>query len=153
MTDHLTLALKPNPADLILSARDAHIGALYLGSVSALTPEFLAKHKISMVVSMTKVKPVPSVLHFQYPIPDHRSANIAMQHIIPRIISKIHAHRVAGHNVLVHCYAGMHRAPTVVAQYLQRYEGHSVDSAVKLIRSARPLAFIDGNTFDLKYYF
>jgi protein-tyrosine phosphatase len=91
--------------------------------------------------------------HYQFYVPDERSANNTLQQMMPHITSIIHAHRLAGRNVLVHCYAGMHRAPTVVAQYLQRYEGHTVDSAVKHIRSARPIAFIDGNTFDLKYYY
>lgn len=141
-----------NPADLIVG-RSGAMGALYLGSVSSLTPEFLSKHRISVVVSMTMVKKIPGLTHLQYPIPDHRSSNDAMQQMMPRIISNIHAHRKAGHNVLVHCYAGIHRAPTVVAQYLQRYEGHTVNSAVNLIRSARRVAFMDGNTFDLKYYF
>jgi protein-tyrosine phosphatase len=143
-----------NPADLILPAQTGYgrptIGALYLGSVSALTVEFLRKNNITVIVSMTRVPAIKSVKHLQYPIPDHRSSNQRMQQILPQICADIHRYRMAGHNVLVHCYAGIHRAPTVVCHYLQRYEGHSVNSCVNLIRRARYIAFIDGNTFDLK---
>lgn len=143
-----------NPADLVLPAQSGYgkptIGALYLGSVSALSPDFLKKHDITMVVSMTRVPVLKNVAHFQYPIPDERSSNAEMQKRLPAICANIHAHRKAGHNVLVHCYAGVHRAPTVVAHYLQRYEGHTVKTAIYKIRRARYIAFIDGNTFDLK---
>ncbi len=143
------LGLKIRPADRIIP-RTALTGALYLGSLKALTPEFLQAHKITAVISMTKVPPIPGVLHFQYPIPDHSSSNTQMQLMLPFITSNIHTLRTKGHNVLVHCYAGIHRAPTVVAHYLQRYEGHTVDAAVKKIRAARYIAFVDGNTFDLR---
>jgi protein-tyrosine phosphatase len=144
-----------NPADLILPSQSGYgrptLGALYLGSVKALSPDFLRKHNITMVVSMTRVPVVKNVLHVQYPIPDHRSANEEMQRRLPAICSNIHAHRRTGYNVLVHCYAGVHRAPTVVAHYLQRYEGSNVTNAIQKIRKARYISFIDGNTFDLEY--
>jgi protein tyrosine phosphatase len=143
------LGLIAKPADLILPATRTQ-GALYLGSVDSLTPEFIKQHKIGVIISMTRVKPVTNALHFQYRVADHRSANTQMQSMLPIITATIDAHRKSGHNVLVHCYAGVHRAPTVVAHYLQRYEGHTVRSAVNLIRSARFVAFFDGNNFDLQ---
>ncbi len=146
---NLGLKINVSRADLIIP-RTALTGALYLGSVKALTPELLQKHKISAVISMTKVPTILNVLHYKYPIPDHSSSNPQMQQMIPFITSNIHRLRTQGHNVLVHCYAGIHRAPTIVAHYLQRYEGHTVNSAVKKIRAARYIAFVDGNTFDLK---
>jgi protein-tyrosine phosphatase len=145
----LTLRSITKPADLIVESR-GYKGRLYLGSVKALKQDFLKAHNIQVVVSMTRVSTVPGVLHFQFPVPDHPSANPYMQHILPQITSLIDAHIKAGHNVLVHCHAGIHRAPTVVSHYLQRYEGQTMPNSVKLIRNARPLAFYDGNTFDLK---
>jgi protein tyrosine/serine phosphatase len=144
-----TLGLITKPADLILPNK-GHQGALYLGSLYALDPAFLKKHNIHVVISMTQIQKVPGVIHYQFPLPDHRSANRYMQKMLPQIISLINAHIRAGHNVLVHCQAGIHRAPTVIAHYLQQYERMSLDRAVKTIRKARPVALYDGSTFDLK---
>jgi hypothetical protein len=146
----LGLMINPLPADLILPAT-LERGALYLGSVNALTPRFLKKHNIHVIISMKRVPKMNGGLyHYQFPLPDHRSANPQMQQILPSIISLIDTHRKTGHNVLVHCHAGIHRAPTVVSHYIQKYEGHTVNSSIKLIRSVRPIAFYDGNTFDLR---
>ena len=98
---------------------------------------------------MTTVRPLKNIIHYRFRVPDIREANPQMQQMLPKIISLIDAHLSLGHNVLVHCKAGIHRAPTVVAHYLQKYEGYNVRSAVNLIRSVRPIAFYDGNTFDL----
>lgn len=143
--------ITPKPADLILPST-ATEGALYLGSVKALKPEFLHRHRISVIISMTPVQRIPGMHHYRYEVQDHRSANRLMQSLLPGITDIINMHRKAGQNILVHCYAGIHRAPTVVSHYLQRYRGQSVNRSVLVIRTARPIAFYDGNTFDLQAY-
>ncbi len=145
------LGLIPNPADKIPTKSR---GVLYLGSVGALDPSFLSAHHIKVIVSMNrKVKTVylPGVRnHYKFPVADNPFFNPQMQKMLPTIIALIDKHLKAGHNVLVHCQAGIHRAPTVVSHYLQKYEGCTVVGSVKRIRSARPVAFIDGSTFDLR---
>jgi protein-tyrosine phosphatase len=47
----------------------------------------------------------------------------------------------AGGKVYIHCGAGVGRAPTMAAAYLIS-EGHSLESALALVRSARPFITI-----------
>jgi protein tyrosine phosphatase len=144
------LGLIPNPADRVSGSRRGTRGTLYVGSVAALTQRFIKNKDIKVVVSMTMVPPLKNVSHYRFVIPDRPSYNPQMQQMLPTIIALIDSHLNAGQNVLVHCHAGMQRAPTVVAHYLQKYEGHNVSSAMNLIRSVRPIAFINGQTFDLR---
>jgi protein-tyrosine phosphatase len=145
------LGLIPNPADRV-STRNR--GVLYLGSVGALDPTFLRTHHIKVIISMNRhvrtVSTVGLIHHYKFPVADSLLSNPQMQKMLPGITALIDKHLKAGHNVLVHCKAGIHRAPTVVSHYLQKYEGSTVEGSVKRIRAVRPIAFIDGNTFDLQ---
>jgi predicted protein tyrosine phosphatase len=48
--------------------------------------------------------------------------------------------RAAGQGVLLHCLAGVNRAPTVAAAVLCRRDGVSVGEALARVRAARPAA-------------
>ena len=48
--------------------------------------------------------------------------------------------RAAGQSVLLHCLAGVNRAPTVAAAVLCRRDGVSVGEALARVRKARPAA-------------
>lgn len=48
--------------------------------------------------------------------------------------------RDSGAGVIVHCFAGLSRSVSVVAAYLMRFEGMSLESALTLIRNCRPAA-------------
>ena len=47
----------------------------------------------------------------------------------------------AGRPVLLHCLAGINRAPTLAAAVLCRHRGMSVEAALQTIRQARPAAY------------
>lgn len=44
-----------------------------------------------------------------------------------------------GGRVLVHCIMGRSRAPSIVAAYLARKGGYSLDAALEMIRDKRPI--------------
>jgi rhodanese-related sulfurtransferase len=66
---------------------------------------------------------------------------------IPLMIRYIEEHVNKGHNVLVHCAAGQQRSAAVVAAYLIKTKGFSVDKSVEFVKSKKPDAFLTGVNF------
>ena len=56
------------------------------------------------------------------------------------VVDAVLAQREAGRTVLLHCLAGINRAPTVAAAVLCRRDGLSVAEALARVRAARPSA-------------
>lgn len=57
-----------------------------------------------------------------------------------RAVEAVLRRRAAGQSVLLHCLAGVNRAPTVAAAVLCRRDGLSVGDALARVRAARPVA-------------
>lgn len=74
------------------------------------------------------------------------SIDIMTQHL-PLMVKYIDDHVRKGHNVLVHCAAGQQRSAAVVAAYLMKTKGFSVDQAVEFVKSKKPDAFLTGVNF------
>lgn len=53
-----------------------------------------------------------------------------------------------GKNVYVHCKNGHGRSPTMVAAYLVRYQGYSLEDALKLIKEKREEVHIEEAQFE-----
>jgi hypothetical protein len=137
-----------NPADMILKGSNKE-GSLYLGSILATEPHFIRDNNINVVISMIPINGL-NMIHYTYYVKDNISDQNKFKSLIPTITAQIDAHRKAKLNVLVHCRAGIHRAPAVVVHYLQRYKGMSLEDSFNLVRTKRYVAFINGSTFDLK---
>lgn len=58
-----------------------------------------------------------------------------------KVVPIIHKYIQEGHNVLVHCVAGVQRSASIVAMYLMKYYGFNLEDSVKFIRSRRPVSF------------
>lgn len=146
----MLLALKSIfvPANLIPESNPL-MGDLHVGSILSTGDTFIREKNIQVVISMIHIPDPPGTIHYTYYIPDNRSSQSQFDRMIPEITALIQAHRKAGLNVLVHCRAGIHRGPAVIAHYLKRYRGLSTENAIEVIKQARPIAFIDGSTFRL----
>lgn len=59
---------------------------------------------------------------------------------IDRAIDTLHELVKSGKRVLVHCRAGISRSPSVVAGYLAKYEGHTLNSAMEVVKNGRSIA-------------
>lgn len=59
---------------------------------------------------------------------------------LPDAVRALHHLLAAGHNVYVHCTAGINRAPLTVLAYLTWVEGMSIEQAMQLIHRGRPEA-------------
>ena len=56
------------------------------------------------------------------------------------VVDEVLARRAAGQSLLLHCLAGVNRAPTFAAAVLCRRDGLSAEEAVARVRAARPAA-------------
>ncbi len=66
---------------------------------------------------------------------------------LPLMVKYIDDHVSKGHNVLVHCAAGQQRSAAVVAAYLMKTKGFTVDQAIDFVKSKKPDAFLTGVNF------
>jgi len=149
------ISLSANPADMILKhvwlpGPDRRpLGSLWLGSINALTDKFLTTYNIGVVLSLCPVEQeLPAhIKHYFVEVEDRLTDKARMFSLLPDMIRMIHRERLRGHNVLVHCRAGIQRAPTVVVMYLHKYYKYDVKTAILKIQKVRPIAFSNGYTF------
>jgi atypical dual specificity phosphatase len=123
-------------------------GKLYIGSVSGTKQDYLEANGINVVVSLHEPHPLPLyVQNYRFSILDDPKEEPVLSSIIKKMVPRIHYHLVKGDNVLVHCRAGMQRAPSLVVHYLMHYEKLTQEGAIEKIRTYRPIAFLNGYTF------
>ena len=111
-------------------------GRLLLGGVDVIAdPSFFASNGISAVVSVCRETPkapdvtvllTHGILHID--VEDSTDANLSNE--LAPAVQTIHAHRVAGHGVYVHCHAGISRSTTVVVAYLMAHLGLQLADAL-----------------------
>jgi protein-tyrosine phosphatase len=46
-----------------------------------------------------------------------------------------------GHNILIHCHAGMQRSAAIMAMFLIATRGYSAQQAITYVQEIRPIAF------------
>lgn len=106
-------------------------------------PAFWKRHDIRLIVNCTKDIPFSSktIKGYRVPVDDAGDSAETMARYLP--ISSIVIHDVVryGHNVLVHCYAGMNRSATVAAGYLMFSKGMSAQEAMAAIKSKKTECF------------
>ncbi len=77
----------------------------------------------------------PPVRALRIPVEDFHAPSLAQLDAACAFLAEA---RVAGLVTLVHCHAGVGRAPLTAAAYLMTC-GHTVDTALALLRAARPI--------------
>src|SRR3989338_1764488 len=110
---------------------------LYLGDSDAALPNNLHKH-ITHILNVTKELKCPNldgVKTCQIPIQDDLSSNLA-EHI-PTIIEFISQCLKKRGCILVHCYSGISRSPSMVAAFIMHHFKLDVENSLKYIRKRR----------------
>lgn len=95
-------------------------------------------HQISTVITLCRepvVQRVSGIRYLHFPVRDARPISIAW---LNAILSAIEDGMARG-RVLIHCGAGMSRAPTVVAAYLDRIGFLSFARALSYLEALRPV--------------
>lgn len=117
------------------------IPGLYVGRQCALyDPEFMSiiDAVISVTSSPKEITNVGDRAHLNLCVDDSPDEDISKLFGITYLF--IDRFICDGKKVFVHCHAGMSRSVTIVAHYLMRRFGKSVDEAIALIRKKRPIA-------------
>jgi len=124
-------------------------GRLYIGSAAATRSDHVSKYEYGAVISLFKPDhELPDhVAHYYLPIEDEEHMTHQMQQLGHYLIPLIHHYLTNGHNVLIHCRAGMQRAPTIGVYYLMQTEGLTEGEAIKKIVGSRWVAFRHGMYF------
>lgn len=99
-------------------------------------PHLLKKKKIDVIFNLS-VEKCPNTngeefLYESFNIPD--KPTIEINSILVEINKKLDDYLLADKWILVHCYKGISRAPTVVISYLIMFKKFSLDEAFKFIR-------------------
>ena len=97
---------------------------------------------ITTIISVTFPQNVPRPNHpyidyIRVPIPDDPKFNIGKY--LDDVADTIHQVIQAGGRVLVHCYLGMSRGPTMVMAYLMKYGRMPLREAYELVSRQRPV--------------
>lgn len=75
---------------------------------------------------------------------DDNGASESMTRMFLRLLDvpqRIHEELESGRDVVVHCMAGQQRSPTVIAAYLMKFCGMSLENAIRHVRTKKPDAF------------
>ena len=122
---------------------------VWLGNyVDASNEEFIVRNNIRVVVNCSKDLPFyfdSRVVPYQYRIPvddDRQPESMSIMYsYLPKIVELMREHVLRGHNVYVHCHAGMQRSACVVVCYLLSICSKNVDDAIEFVKHKRPIAF------------
>ena len=119
---------------------------LYIGGIDSLKSASLFRY----IVNCTRHIPsIPTTETTRIAIHDdpNESATLLKEIESSNVLEQIHKARMKGHNVLVHCHAGMQRSCAVVAMYLIKYYGMTPQEVFRYLPTKRPIAFLPQPTF------
>ena len=115
---------------------------LSLDSQVAANFSVLKHHKIDFIVNLVSSKsPNSFPLDFQYlnyDINDNANSQILLKTI--QILESVGQELLAQKRVLVHCYKGISRAPTIAIAYLMKFYGMTFDDAFDCVKAKVPHA-------------
>jgi dual specificity phosphatase 12 len=138
-----------------MNTQDAHeiLPGLWLGNArAAKDAEWLAQKQITTIFNCTKDIPFlrngPPHM-YRIPLDDNLQADEIrnLEHWSYEVAYKIANERAQGHNILVHCAAGMQRSAASIAIYLIATYRCTTEEAIAFIKSKRPVAFMGSVNF------
>ena len=113
---------------------------LLLGSLKAVTPDFIAARRVTHVLNClpaTEAAGVPGVETLSLDLEDEPGQVLPLQDAVAFIERALAA---PGSVVLVHCAMGVSRSVACVCAFIMRSERCAVETALRSVRAARPQA-------------
>ena len=115
--------------------------------LASLDNQFLKKNNIKLIINCTKTLPFidnQDITKYRLSVNDNGSqeTKYGMLKNINDIIELIDIHINNNEGVLIHCYAGMQRAPTIACCYIIDKLGLNIDKSINYIKKYRKIAFI-----------
>ena len=110
--------------------------------------DFMRRNDIRLIVNCSRDIPMffdRDIKSYRVPVDDDPSDAPIIARYLPIAALMINDVTRYGHNVLVHCHAGMNRSATVAAGYLMMTDGLSADQAVARIKRCKPECFQPSN--------
>lgn len=127
------------------------IKGLWVGDAdAAVDPRFIMGKRIGAIVNCTPDIPMMfkrhGVQYYHANLDDSLQPKDTKKMIrhLPHAVKFIREQRNLGKNVLIHCHAGMQRSAAICAAYLSENHGLTLNQAINLIISRRPIAFHNG---------
>jgi protein-tyrosine phosphatase len=122
---------------------DEIVPFLFVGSAKALDEN----ERFDLIVNCTHDIPLPKKHKnsIRIPIDDDIGDCDKLLTLLQttQVLENIHANLTKKKNVLVHCFAGLQRSPTIIVCYLIQYHGMNTTDAIQWIKRKRPFAFFD----------
>lgn len=121
---------------------------LWIGNrISSCDESFLKNNNIHLIINCSKNIPFTKLEYikkYRISVNDNLSKETHEEILkrIPEVIRLINYYLKNNKGVLIHCYAGMQRAPTVASCYLMNRLNLNLEEVIKLIKSKRKIAFI-----------
>eukprot|EP01017_Pseudomicrothorax_dubius_P008856 TRINITY_DN12937_c0_g1_i2.p1 TRINITY_DN12937_c0_g1~~TRINITY_DN12937_c0_g1_i2.p1 ORF type:complete len:193 (-),score=18.25 TRINITY_DN12937_c0_g1_i2:89-667(-) len=133
------------------------MGALYLGNMDAsmdVTMLKLFNVKAVLTVATTgNTTYKPEIVPFHHIIPADDKDDYDLRTWFDRAFDFIEVYRRRGYSVLVHCFAGVSRSPTIVIAYLMSKHRWTYETSLLFVRSKRQKVYPNmGFTEQLRRY-
>ncbi len=120
---------------------------LWLGDIkSSLDISFLRDKQIQCIINCTDHHPFtddPMIkIKYRLSVKDNLDINetIKLYQSLDDFCDYI-KHNIVSHNILIHCYAGKQRSPSVVVAYLMKYAKMDLQSSINSVKSKKPDIF------------
>lgn len=125
---------------------------LWLGDrYASMDLAFLTQNNIQCVFNCTKNLPFHESILRKYRIPvDDNLQELEISHLgawSPEIVYKVVCEYTGGHNILIHCHAGIQRSAAVTAMTLIALQIMNAPDAIAYVKEKRPVAFCPAVNF------
>ena len=119
---------------------------IYLSNYKeSINDNYLDYNNIKVIINCSKDLPFNKNNYIKYRLSINddlsKKSNIDLYKNLNNITEIIHLYTKKNYNILIHCYAGIQRSPSIIAAYLIRYYNFSMYEAINYIKQKKNKTF------------